>query len=83
MQGTPLKEDMVFIEIEDTGTGVEKAAVGKIFEPFFTTKGVGKGTGLGLSISYSIIKDYEGSISVETEENVGSKFIIQFAVLKE
>jgi histidine kinase len=77
------KEDIVFIEIEDTGTGVEKAVVGKIFEPFFTTKGVGKGTGLGLSISYSIIKDYEGSISVETEQDVGSKFIIQFPVLKE
>jgi len=77
------KEDIVFIEIEDTGTGIEKAALGKIFEPFFTTKDVGKGTGLGLSISYSIIKDYDGSISVESEEGAGTKFIIQFPVLKE
>jgi histidine kinase len=77
------KGDIVFIEIEDTGTGVERAAANKIFEPFFTTKGVGKGTGLGLSISYSIIKDFEGSISIETEEGAGSKFIIQFPVLKD
>jgi len=77
------KEDIVFIEIEDTGIGIAKSTTGKIFEPFFTTKGVGKGTGLGLSISYSIIKDYEGSISVQTEESVGSKFIIQFPVLKD
>lgn len=70
----------VIIEVEDTGTGIPRSLLDKIFEPFFTTKTVGKGTGLGLSISYGIVQDYEGTITVETEEGCGSKFIIQFPV---
>jgi histidine kinase len=77
---TSVKQDRVRIEIEDTGTGIPASLLDKIFEPFFTTKTVGKGTGLGLSISYGIVQDYEGSIHVETQENQGSKFIIQFPV---
>jgi signal transduction histidine kinase len=50
----------------------------KIFEPFFTTKEVGKGTGLGLSISYKLVRDYKGNISVKTEQNKGTVFIIEF-----
>ena len=49
----------------------------------FTTKKVGHGTGLGLSISYSIVQDYEGTIKVETHENAGSKFTVQFPVAAE
>jgi histidine kinase len=68
----------VVIEVKDTGTGIPKSLLDKIYEPFFTTKQVGKGTGLGLSISYGIVQDYEGTIRVETEEKVGSNFIVQF-----
>jgi len=44
---------------------------------------VGHGTGLGLSITYGIVQDYEGTIKVETHENEGSKFIVQFPVAAE
>lgn len=70
----------VVIEVRDTGVGIPKAVLDKIFEPFFTTKKVSKGTGLGLAISYGIVQDYEGSIHVETQENEGAAFIIQFPV---
>lgn len=50
----------------------------KIFEPFFATKRVGCGTGLGLSISYSIAHDYSGLIRVQSGENVGTSFIVEF-----
>ena len=72
----------VKIEIEDTGTGIPKPVLDRIFEPFFTTKTVGQGTGLGLSISYGIVKDYDGTIKVETGENEGTKFIISFPALE-
>lgn len=80
---TCLKDGNIIIEIMDTGTGIPASILDKIFEPFFTTKKVGKGTGLGLSITYGIVHDYDGTIHVETEEGVGSKFIIQFPVVSD
>ena len=50
----------------------------RIFEPYFTTKENGKGTGLGMSISYNILKRHKAEIVVESEELVGTKFIIKF-----
>ena len=66
----------VWVEIEDTGVGIEKEKLGRIFEPFFTTKPVGKGTGLGLSLSYNIIQKHKGTISAESETGKGTKFRI-------
>lgn len=80
---TRLDADKIRIEISDTGIGMPKPVLDKIFEPFFTTKRVGRGTGLGLSISYGIIQDYEGTIEVDTRENEGSIFIIQFPASSE
>jgi histidine kinase len=80
---TSYRGGMVQVEVEDTGGGIPKPLLDRIFEPFFTTKKVGHGTGLGLSISYSIVQDYEGNIKVETHENAGSKFTVQFPVAAE
>jgi len=70
--------NQVVVEVSDTGRGMTEEVKHKIFEPFFTTKGTGKGTGLGTSISFGIIKDYGGTIDIESEYGEGAKFIIRF-----
>lgn len=64
----------LFIELEDSGTGMPPDVVDRIFEPFFTTKELGKGTGLGLSSALAIIKSHQGFIRVSSELDKGSKF---------
>lgn len=67
-----------YIEITDDGPGIHPTVLPKIFDPFFTTKPVGKGTGLGLNIAYDIIVNkYGGDISVKSEINKGTSFLIQ------
>jgi len=78
---TKVKNDTLFIEICDTGVGIQKEAADKLFEPFFTTKEVGRGTGLGLSISYGIVKECSGEIQAAQGENKGAIFILSFPVL--
>jgi two-component system NtrC family sensor kinase len=71
---TGVKDEMVFVKISDTGSGIAPEDAGKIFDPFFTTKPVGEGTGLGLSLSYGIIASHGGTISVESAPDKGTTF---------
>jgi PAS domain S-box-containing protein len=73
-----LDSDQVTVHVADTGTGMSEEVKNKIIEPFFTTKKVGKGTGLGVSISYGIVKDYGGSIEIESEIGTGTTFKLMF-----
>jgi signal transduction histidine kinase len=69
--------NMVRVEIEDNGPGMDLDTSKRIFEPFFTSKEVGVGTGLGLSVSYFIvINNHNGHLAVESIEGKGTKFII-------
>jgi histidine kinase len=75
------EDGKVVAVVRDNGNGMPESVKEKIFEPFFTTKEVTKGTGLGLSISYGIIKDYEGTIEVESMAGSGTIFTIRFPAL--
>ena len=72
-------DNNVIIEIRDNGMGMSKDIQKRIFEPFFTTKG-NNGSGLGLSISYNIILSLKGSIQIESEENIGTCFIVKLPI---
>ena len=75
------EDGKVVAVVRDNGNGMPESVKEKVFEPFFTTKEVTKGTGLGLSISYGIIKDYEGTIEVESMAGSGTIFKISFPAL--
>jgi len=68
--------DMVSLCVEDCGCGICKEDQEKIFDPFFTTKE--SGTGLGLSICAGIARRHNGIITVQSENNKGTRFIITF-----
>lgn len=73
--------DAVEITVADTGHGVTHDVKEKLFLPYFSTKK--RGTGLGLSIVSRIVEDHHGSIRVEKNLPVGSRFIIELPVVPE
>ena len=62
----------VKISVRDEGIGIPEEYLKKIFDPYFTTKP--KGSGLGLATSYSIVKNHDGLITVESKVGMGSVF---------
>ncbi|MBD3289529.1 response regulator [candidate division KSB1 bacterium] len=83
-----ISEDTVFnleagnyikLTIKDYGIGISKEYLSKIFDPYFTTKK--KGHGLGLATSFSIIKNHNGHITVDSELGKGTTFTIYLPAL--
>ncbi len=67
-------------EIEDDGTGISVSEQKRIFEPFYTTKDVGRGSGMGLSVVHGIVHGAQGHITLESNEDFGSRFSIYLPV---
>jgi len=64
----------VYIEVADTGCGMDREALEKLFDPFFSTKFTGRG--LGLSAVLGIVRGHRGAILVDSEVNRGTTFIV-------
>lgn len=81
--GTSLlsSRDVVEIVIADSGHGITAEVKEKLFLPYFSTKQ--RGTGLGLAIVSRIIEDHRGSIRVEENKPVGTRFIVELPVATE
>ncbi len=70
----------VFVEVSDTGTGIDEQLMPHLFEPFFTTKDIGKGTGLGLASVYGTVKSHRGYIDVKSRKGEGTTFTMYLPV---
>jgi PAS domain S-box-containing protein len=70
--------EYVCIKIIDEGEGIHPDKISKIFDPFYTTKA--DGHGLGLAISYTIARQHNGFLEVESEIDKGSTFSLYLPV---
>ena len=75
------ERDSVEIVVADTGQGVTWEVKEKLFLPYFSTKK--RGTGLGLAIVSRIVEDHHGSIRVEENSPVGTRFIVELPVAQQ
>lgn len=74
------KEDKVFVEVRDTGEGIDEDNLKKLFTPFFSTKE--KGTGLGLSVCYNIVKAHGGHLKYQSQKGKGTVAVIVLPIKK-
>lgn len=63
-----------FVEIQDSGTGIDAQDLPRIFDPFFTTKFVGRG--LGLAEALGTVQAHSGTITVRSAPGTGSTFCV-------
>jgi len=64
----------VFVEVADTGCGMDQQTLDRLFEPFFTTKFMGRG--LGMSAVLGIVRGHHGALTVQSEVGKGTTFRI-------
>ncbi|MFN0098965.1 MAG: PAS domain S-box protein, partial [Gemmatimonadaceae bacterium] len=76
-------DELVELEVSDSGSGMSPEIRAMAFEPFFTTKGPGRGTGLGLAMVYSAVTEHGGRVTVDTAPGEGSTFRILLPRMKD
>ena len=74
--------EIVRVEFYDNGVGIKHEDLSKVFDPFFTTRRETGGTGLGLSVSFGIIRDFGGTINVESEVGKFTRFTIELSAVE-
>lgn len=71
------KQDMVALEVIDSGCGMSQEVKSQVFEPFFTTKQTGSGSGLGLSMVYGFVRQSGGRVEIESAPGQGTTVRLQ------
>lgn len=72
------EEGFVEIIVRDEGVGIPSENLARVMEPFFTTRRNDGGTGLGLSVSANIVKEYGGTIRIDSQPGHGTAVTISF-----
>jgi len=75
---TSIEDDVIRIDVRDTGSGISGENKKKIFDPFFTTKE--QGTGLGLSVCYGIMQAHGGELKYDSKPGKGTTAIITLPI---
>jgi signal transduction histidine kinase len=71
--------DLIELRFSDNGAGIAQENLARIFEPFFTTMRGRGGSGLGLNIIHNLVTgSLRGQITVESQVDVGTTFIVRF-----
>jgi PAS domain S-box-containing protein len=73
------REQIVLLEVQDAGVGMDEETRRRCLEPFFTTKGT-RGTGLGLAMVYGVAQRHGASLEIESEPGKGTLVRMTFAI---
>ena len=73
----PRSQQLVELDVRDTGAGMDEETRRRCFEPFFTTKGE-RGTGMGLAMVYGMVQRHDAQIEIESAPGAGTTVRLQF-----